>query len=388
MSGVRYVNFARFAESYAEPLHDVVSTVLRSGVYIGGSELAEFERSFAEYCGTRYAVGVANGTEAIELTLRAWNIGAGDDVIVPANTAVQTALAVTHAGARVVLVDVEPDTGLMDPSAVEAALTRATRAIVPVHLYGHAAEIDRLREIAVRAGLHLLEDAAHAHGAQYRGRRCGGLADAAAFSFYPTKNLGALGDGGCVTTDDPRLADRLRLLRVCGLTEHYVHVEKGYTSRLDPVQAAILRWKLSHLDAWNDRRRESASLYLSELADVPELALPAVRPWALPVWYAFPVCVADGLRDELRRRLAGDGIETNVHYPVPVHRQPCYADGGWQRGDFPVSERRAAAQLSLPLDPFHTNDEIARVAASVRSALEALRGVRGGLESEVAEIAR
>ncbi|MDB5070335.1 MAG: dTDP-4-amino-4,6-dideoxygalactose transaminase [Candidatus Eremiobacteraeota bacterium] len=368
MSGVRYVNFARFADAYAEQLQDVVSTVLRSGVYIGGPALAEFERSFAAYCGTRFAVGVANGTEAIELTLRAWNVGAGAEVIVPANTAVQTALAVTHTGARVVLVDVESDTGLIDPAGVEAALTSATRAIVPVHMYGHPADVDRLRTIVARAGVHLLEDAAHAHGARYRGRRCGGLADAAAFSFYPTKNLGAVGDAGCVTTDDPQLAERLRTLRACGLTQEYVHVEKGYTSRLDPLQAAILNWKLVHLDAWNERRRTVARMYLSELAGVPGVTLPGVRSWAQPVWYAFPVCVHGGARDAVRRRLADDGIETNVHYPVPVHLQPCYADGGWRHGDFPVSERRAAAQLSLPLDPFHTDEEIARVVASVRSA--------------------
>ena len=370
MIPVAYVNFRRFAERHGDEIRSVFTRVLESGIYIGGDEVAGFERAFASYCGARYAVGVANGTEAITLTLRAWGIGPGDEVIVPASTAVQTALAVTHAGARLVLADVEPDTGLLDPAAAEAALTPRTRVIVPVHLYGHPAEMTRLRDVAARAGVRLFEDAAHAHGARYCDRRCGGLADAAAFSFYPTKTLGALGDGGCVTTDDARLAETLRSIRSCGLTVNYLHEAKGYTSRLDPVQAAVLRWKLERLDAWNERRAHLAAAYFGGLSDVGGLSLPAVRAWATPAWYAFAVCVHDGRRDELQRALAADGIATNIHYRVPVHLQPCYADGGWRPGDFPVSERRAHAQLSLPLDPFHTGAEIARVIESVRTALK------------------
>ena len=372
MSPVRYVNFQRFSTRYRDELHAVFSRFLESGIYMGGPEVIEFERSFAEYCGTQFAVGVANGLEALELTLRAWRVGPGDEVIVPANTAVQTALAVAHTGARVVLVDVEADTGLLDASAVEAALTPATRAIVPVHLYGHPVDIDPVYALATRARVRVLEDAAHAHGARYRDRRCGSLADAAAFSFYPTKNLGAFGDAGCVTTNDAALADELRLLRACGLTVDYRHDRKGYTSRLDPLQAALLRWKLSHLDAWNERRRELASTYLAELVGTPGLMLPVVRSWAEPVWYAFPICVYHGLRDELARALLDDAIETNVHYRVPVHLQPCFEDEAWRRGDFPVSELRAASLLSLPLDAFHTGEEIARVIAAVRSAMDRL----------------
>lgn len=370
MIPVEYVNFRRFAQRHGDEIRSVFTRVLESGIYIGGEEVAAFEREFAAFCGARYAVGVANGTDAIELTLRAWGIGPSDEVIVPANTAVQTALAVTHAGARPVLVDVEPDTGLLDASAVEAALTPRTRVIVPVHLYGHPADMTRLRDIAVRARVRLLEDAAHAHGARYRDRRCGNLADAATFSFYPTKNLGALGDAGCVTTDDARLAETLRSLRSCGLTVDYLHEAKGYTSRFDPVQAAILRWKLERLDAWNERRAQLAAAYVAGLSGVPGISLPAVRPWATPVWYAFPVCVHDGRRDELQRALAAGGIATNIHYRVPVHLQPCYADAGWRPGEFPVSERRATMQLSLPLDAFHTDAEIARVIESVRAALK------------------
>ena len=373
MSRVAYVNFPRFAERYRAELGAVMAAVVDSGIYVGGPEVAEFERAFAAYCGTAHAVGVANGLEALELTLRAWRIGAGDDVIVPANTAIPTALAVTHAGARLVLADVEHDSGLLDIGAVEAALTPATRAIVPVHLYGHAVDMDPLREVAARAGARVLEDAAHAHGAAYRGRRCGGLADAAAFSFYPTKNLGAFGDGGCVTTNDGELAAELRLLRNYGATTKYEHAARGFNSRLDPLQAAVLRWKLGRLDAWNERRAALAAIYLAELADARGLTLPAVRPWATPVWHAFAVCVHDGLRDALQRALLEDGVETNVHYRVPVHRQPCYAGEGWRLGAFPASERRAEMLLSLPLDPFHTDDEILRVSAAVRGALRRLR---------------
>jgi dTDP-3-amino-3,4,6-trideoxy-alpha-D-glucose transaminase len=367
---VAYVNFRRFAECHGDEIRSVFTRVLESGTYIGGDEVTGFESAFASFCGTRYAIGVANGTEAIELTLRAWGIGPGDEVIVPASTAIQTALAVTHTGARPVPADVEPDTGLLDPAAAEAALTPRTRAIVPVHLYGHPAAMTPLRDIAERAHVRLLEDAAHAHGARYRDHRCGSLADAAAFSFYPTKNLGALGDGGCVTTDDARLAESLRSLRSGGLTVDYLHVVKGYTSRLDSVQAAVLRWKLEHLDAWNERRERLAAAYVAGLSGVSGLTLPTVRPWATPVWHAFAVCAHDGRRDELQRALTAGGIATNIHYRVPVHLQPCYADAGWGPGDFPVSERRATMQLSLPLDPFHTDAEISRVIGSVRAALK------------------
>jgi dTDP-4-amino-4,6-dideoxygalactose transaminase len=366
---VRYVNFARFAERRRDEIQAVVARVLASGVYIGGEEVAAFEREFAAYCGTRFAVGVANGTDAIALTLRAWGIGPGDDVLVPANTAVQTALAVTHAGARVVLADAEPQTGLVTAETVAAALTPKTRAIVPVDLYGHPADYDALRRVARDAGARLLEDAAHAHGARYRGRRCGALADAATFSFYPTKNLGAFGDAGCVTTDDADLAAELRLLRTCGLTTEYRHERAGYTSRLDPLQAALLRWKLSSLDAWNERRRALARIYAERLADVPGVTLPAVRAWAEPVWYAFPVLVRGTRRDAVQRALLEAGVETNVHYRLPVHLQPCFADAGWRAGDFPVAEARAPELLSLPLDPFHDEDEIVRAADALHEVV-------------------
>jgi dTDP-3-amino-3,4,6-trideoxy-alpha-D-glucose transaminase len=372
-SRVAYVNFDRLAKRHGDEIRAALSRVVDSGTYIGGDEVEAFEREFAAYCGTKHAVGVGSGLSALELTLRAWGLGPDDEVIVPANTAVPTALAVTHAGARLVLADVEPSTGLVDPDAIEAALTPATRAIIPVHLYGHPAEMDRIRAIAARAGVKVLEDAAQAHGATYRGARCGALADAAAFSFYPTKNLGALGDGGCVTTNDGELARTLRSLRNAGSTVKYVHDEKGTTSRLGPMQAAVLRVKLPYLDGWNRRRGELAALYAEALGGTAGLTLPALAPSTVSAWHAFPVLVHDGIRDAVRRALLDDGIGTNVHYPVPVHLQPCYADLGARPGDFPVSERRAEMLLSLPLDPFHTDGEIRRVAASLRAALERLR---------------
>ncbi|HEY0614748.1 MAG TPA: DegT/DnrJ/EryC1/StrS family aminotransferase [Candidatus Elarobacter sp.] len=374
--GVRYVNFQRISDLYRDELHAVVERVLGSGVYAGGPEVADFESAFAAFCGTRFTIAVGSGLDALALTLRAWNVGAGDDVVVPANTAVQTALAVSHAGARVVLADVDPESGLLTAETLRTAMTPATRVVIPVHLYGQPADVDALRAVADAAGARVLEDAAHAHGATYRGRRCGSLADAAAFSFYPTKNLGAFGDGGCVTTDDAALAGELRLLRTAGLTTAYRHERKGFTSRLDPLQAALLGWKLNRLDAWNERRREIARTYAAALSGTPGLRLLAPSADTVPVWYAFPVLVADGLRDALERALLENGIETNVHYRLPVHLQPCYADSGWARGDFPHAEARADAQLSLPLDPFHATDEIARVAAAVRRALSRLRASR------------
>ena len=366
VNSVSYVNFRRFADRYRGELQTVMTSVVDSGIYIGGDEVASFERAFARFCGTEHAVGVASGQDALELTLRAWGIGPGDDVIVPANTAMPTALAVDHAGANIILVDVEDDTGTIDVAAVRAVATPATRAIVPVHLYGHVADMDALLDLARSRGVHVLEDASHAHGAYHRDRRSGALGDAAAFSCYPTKNLGALGDAGCVTTNDGELATRLRTLRNCGLTVKYDHVVAGFNSRLDPLQAAILHWKLARLDEWNARRAVLAARYFEALGDLPQLTLPVVRSWATPVWHAFAVRVRTGSRDDLERALSAAGIQTNVHYRAPIHLQSCYA-GRWQPGRFPVSEARASELLSLPLDPFHTDEEIDRTIAAVRA---------------------
>jgi dTDP-4-amino-4,6-dideoxygalactose transaminase len=334
--------------------------VARSGWYVLGEELAAFEAEFAARAGVRAAVGVGNGLDALELALRARGIGPGDEVIVPAHTFIATWLAVTRAGASVAPVDVDARTMTLDPAAVEAACTPRTRAVVPVHLYGQPADMDPILAVARRRELFVLEDAAQAHGARYRGRPVGALGDAAAFSFYPAKNLGALGDGGALVTDDAALADRLRRLRSYGAREKYVHEEAGCNSRLDELQAALLRVKLAHLEAWNQRRRGVAMRYLEALAGVPDLVLPSVLPDSEPVWHLF--VVRHPRRDALAAWLAAHGIGTLIHYPTPPHRSPAY------RLDrrFPIAEQLAATVLSLPMGPHLALDDATRVAEQIR----------------------
>jgi dTDP-4-amino-4,6-dideoxygalactose transaminase len=263
-----------------------------------------------------------------------------------------------------VLADVEADTGLMDMRLMADLITSRTRAVVPVHLYGQPADMDGLRAAIGARDIKILEDAAQAHGARYKGRRCGALGDAAAFSFYPTKNLGALGDGGALVTSDTEMADAARMIANYGSAEKYRHEILGRNSRLDPLQAAVLSLKLEHLDAWNARRSQLALRYFLGLTDVRGLELPSVRGWAEPVWHVFPVR-APGVRDELQAFLAEHGVGTNIHYPIPVHLQPCY-QGRWREGDFPVAEALAKSLLSLPLDPMHTDREIDLVIRRVR----------------------
>ncbi|MGA0605321.1 DegT/DnrJ/EryC1/StrS family aminotransferase [Phenylobacterium sp. VNQ135] len=364
IASVPYLDLARSAREMAPELEQVMRRVLRSGHFIGGPEVARFEARFAAYCGTAHAVGAGNGLDALVLALRAWGVGPGDEVILPAHTFVATALAVDEVGATPVLVDVEPDTGLMDVAKVGAALTPRTRAVIPVHLYGLPVDMDALKAALAGHDVRILEDACQAHGARYKGRRCGALGDAAAFSFYPTKNLGALGDGGGLTTDDPALAETIRMLGNYGSRVKYEHELSGRNSRLDPLQAAVLDAKLDRLDGWNARRGALALRYFAGLAGLPGLELPAVRPWAEPVWHVFPVRVAE--RARLQAFLAERGVGVNIHYPTPIHLQPCYA-GRWQAGDFPVAEALAASVLSLPLDPTHTEHEIDYVVAQVRA---------------------
>jgi len=341
-------------------LDEAVGRVLQRGWFILGPELEAFEAEFAAYCGARHAVGVGSGTDALHLALRACGVGPGDEVVTVAFTAVPTVNAISLAGARPVFVDVDPTTRTMDPARVEAALTPRTRALLPVHLYGHAADMAPLRELAERRGLWLIEDAAQAHGTRYRGQRTGTLGHLAAFSFYPTKNLGAYGDAGAVVTDDEVLARRLRLLRNYGQTDRYHHQLEGVNSRLDELQAAILRVKLRHLDAWNTARRERAARYTAALAG---LATPREAPWTYHTYHLYVVEVP--ARARVQQALAAAGIGTLVHYPVPVHLQPAYAHLGVPRGALPVSERLADTVLSLPLYPELPLAEVDRVAAAL-----------------------
>jgi dTDP-3-amino-3,4,6-trideoxy-alpha-D-glucose transaminase len=369
VTAVPYLDLARTSQALGAEMELAMRQVVRSGRLIGGEAVERFEARFAAYCGSAQMVGVGNGLDALSLALRAWGVGPGDEVIVPAHTFVASALAVDAVGAAAVLVDVEPDTGLMDMAQAAAAITARTRAVMPVHLYGHPADMDALAGAIDGRDIKILEDACQAHGARYKGRRCGALGDAAAFSFYPTKNLGALGDGGGLTTQDAATAERVRMLANYGAREKYRHELAGGNSRLDAIQAAVLDVKLDHLDAWNARRGELALRYLMGLSDVRGLHLPPVRGWAQPVWHVYPVR-APGVRDDLQAFLAERGVGANIHYPTPVHLQPCYA-GRWAEGDFPVAEALAKSMLSLPLDAMHSNREIDFVIAQVRAFFSA-----------------
>jgi dTDP-4-amino-4,6-dideoxygalactose transaminase len=356
---------AAYVELQAE-INDAVARVLRSGWYIGGPELAAFEDAFASYCGAGHCIGVANGLDALHLTLRAMESGPGDEVILAGNGFIATVLAVSMVGATPVLVEPDPRTHNLDPQRVEAAITPRTRVLLPTHLYGQPADLDPLLELARRYGLRLVEDAAQAHGARYRGARIGAHGDAVTWSFYPSKNLGALGDAGAVTTDDPALAERIRVLGNYGSHERYSNKTKGVNSRLDPVQAAILAVKLRHLDEWNGRRAAIAGRYLRELADT-DLELPFVPDCADPVWHLF--VVQSEHRDSLQRQLTAAGVQTLVHYPVPPHRQRAYTELGMAAGSLPVTERLAERVLSLPIGPHLSDSQAGEVIEAVRRAV-------------------
>ena len=338
--------------------------VMDSGWYLLGEELAAFEREFAEYIGARHCVGVANGLDALHLILRALDIGPGDEVIVPANTFIATWLAVSYAGA--VLVPVEPDirTYNLDPSRLEAAITPRTKVIMPVHLYGQPADLDPILAVARKHGLQVVEDAAQAHGARYHGRRIGAMGRAAAWSFYPGKNLGAFADAGAVTTDDGGLAEKIRCLRNYGSKVKYENLHRGFNSRLDELQAAFLRVKLRRLDEWNRRRAKQAACYREGLREMPNLILPDVPAWAEPVWHLF--VVRHPQRDRLQQHLRAAGVETLIHYPIPPHLQAAYADHGWKPGAFPISETIHREVLSLPIGPHLTDDQVRWVIQAVR----------------------
>jgi dTDP-4-amino-4,6-dideoxygalactose transaminase len=343
-----------------------VARVLDSGWYILGDEVEAFESEFASYCGSRHCVGLANGLDALQLALRALDIGPGDEVIVPSNTYIATWLAVSQCGATPVPVEPDPLTYNLDPARIEAALTPRTRALMPVHLYGQPADLDAILALARRHGLRVIEDAAQAHGARYRGRRVGAHGDVVTWSFYPGKNLGAFGDAGAATTDDAAIAERLRVLRNYGSRVKYVNDEAGWNSRLDPLQAAALRVKLRHLDAWNARRRALAAAYDTALAGLA-LQRPQVPDWAEPVWHLYVVQLER--RDAVQRALADRGIGSLIHYPIPPHRQQAYAAAGIGAGSLPLAERQADRVLSLPIGPHLASSAIDQVADALRAAL-------------------
>ncbi|MFE0028437.1 DegT/DnrJ/EryC1/StrS family aminotransferase [Amycolatopsis sp. NPDC059021] len=347
-----------------EEIDDAVGRVLRSGWYLLGPEVEAFEAEFAAYCGAAHCVTVGSGGDALTLILRALGIGTGDEVIVPAHTFIATWLAVSDVGATPVPVEPDPATFTMDPARIEAAITPRTQAILPVHLYGHPADLDTVRAIADRHGLAVVEDAAQAPGAVHNGRRIGAAPSTVAFSFYPGKNLGALGDSGAVVTSDRQLADKVRLLRNYGSRVKYRHEVLGTNSRTDELQAAVLRVKLARLDEWNARRARVADRYLAGLKGL-DLDLPEVASWAEHAWHLFVVRAAD--RDALAARLGEAGVGTLVHYPVAVHASPAYQPLGL--GPFPLSERLAGEVLSLPIGPHLTDDQVGAVISAVRDAV-------------------
>ncbi len=364
---VRFVDLQAQHAAIAEEVEDGFRRVFASAAFILGPDVKTFEEAFATFHGVAHCIGVGSGTDAIEMMLRALAIGAGDEVIVPANTFVATALAVLRAGARPVIVDCDDDY-LLDPAGVEQACTDATRALLPVHLYGQAADMTALRAIADKRDLALLEDHAQSHGARQGSARAGALGHMAATSFYPGKNLGAYGDGGAVLTDDDTLADRVRRLRNWGSEVKYDHPDVGFSSRLDSLQAVVLAAKLKHLDAWNAARRDAAARYDALLADEPRVQRPRVVDTNEHVFHLYVVRVAE--RDRVRQALAGEQIEAGIHYPVPLHLHGATRALGYGKGDFPVAERLAGGILSLPMHPFLTEAQQVRVVDALKRALD------------------
>lgn len=342
-------------EELRAELRQAFERVLDSGWYILGNEVKQFEQEFAEYCETKYCVGVGNGLEALHLILRAYGIGTGDEVIVPSNTYIATWLAVSYSGAKPVPVEPDERTYNIDPMLIEAAITSRTKAIIVVHLYGQPADMDAINKIAKKYNLKVIEDAAQAHGARYKGKRVGTLGDAAGFSFYPGKNLGAIGDGAAVTTNDGTLAEKIRVLCNYGSKVKYHNEVKGFNSRLDELQAAFLRVKLKKIDEWNKRRQLIANDYLMKLLD-KHLILPFVPVWAEPVWHLF--VIRNSMRDLLQKELSENGVATMIHYPIPSHIQNAYADLAYSAGSFPISEKIHQEVLSLPIGPHLNPSEV------------------------------
>ena len=360
------IPFMDVKASYASiktEIDDAIHAVMESGSYILGPQVEAFENEFASYCGAKYCVGVANGLDALRLSLMAWDIGPGDEVIVPAHTFIATWLAMSQTGARPVPVEPDPVTMNMDPARLASAITRQTKAIIPVHLYGRLAHMEAINAIARQHSIKVLEDAAQAHGANFNGNHSGSLGDGAAFSFYPVKNLGAFGDGGAVVTSDAKFAARIRMLANYGSDTKYDHAARGLNSRLDELQAAILRVKLKHLDDWNQHRRVIAAAYHDALGG-GDCVLPSVEAGSDSVWHLY--VIQSPHRDRLRTHLEKSGIGTMIHYPIPPHCSGAYQDD-FSKGQFPITERLAQSVLSLPLWPQMETGQVEGVIAGIRA---------------------
>jgi dTDP-4-amino-4,6-dideoxygalactose transaminase len=367
---VPFVDLGAQYRTIASEINEATARVIQEADFILGREVRLFEEEFAAFCEVQYAVGVDSGTSALELALRAYDIGPGDEVITAANTFIASALAISHAGATPVLVDVDPLTHTIDVTGIERAITSRTKAILPVHLYGHPAHMDPIRQLAEQRGLIVIEDACQAHGTRYKGRRAGSLGHAAAFSFYPGKNLGAYGDGGMVVTNDRDMAKRLEMLRNYGQQEKYHHQFRGFNRRLDTLHAAVLRVKLKCLEKWNAARRWNANLY-HKFLEGSGVVTPVEAGGAESAWHLYVIRTEQ--RDVLREHLVNRGISASIHYPIPIHLQPAYRDLGYQRGDFPVTEAHAQQILSLPMYAELTPELVEYVAKSIVTFLSANR---------------
>ena len=368
MVQVPFVALDRQAAEVRDEIDAAIAAIVDSCRFVGGPLVEKFEKAFAAYCGAEHCVGVSSGTSALHLALVALGIGPGDQVIVPANTFIATAEAVSQVGADVVLVDVDEDTYNMKPELFEHAVTRNTRAVIPVHLYGQCADMDAINIIADKHGIIVIEDAAQAHGASYRGKNAGSLARAAGFSFHPASNLGAFGDGGAIVTSDVELARKARQLSDHGRMDKGRHAVPAFNARLDSLQAAVLSIKLKKLNQWVAARRRCAALYGHLIFDVP-VTLPHVAHYGTHAYHLYVVQIPNGRRDDVRKALADSGVASDVHYPVPLHLQPAYKHLGCPEGQFPVSERLSKSILSLPLFETMTENEITRVAQALRKTV-------------------
>lgn len=355
---VPFVSFVPMEKKMNKQLHEAFDRVLSNSWYISGNEDKEFEHAFAEYCGTKYCIGTGNGLDALTLALKACDIGQGDEVIIPSNTFIATALAVTYAGASPVLVEPCIDTYNINADEIENKITKRTKAIIPVHLYGQPCEMDKVMKIADKYNLKVIEDCAQAHGATYKGKKVGSFGVAAGFSFYPGKNLGALGDAGAVVTSDERVAEKVRALGNYGSDYKYHHIYKGANSRLDEMQAAFLNVKLKALDEMNEYRRRIAGKYINEISNL-KIILPAVIHECIPVWHIFAVRCER--RDELAQYLEENGVMMGKHYPIPIHMQKCYEDMNIKQGDYPIAEMVSSSELSLPIFYGMTDEQVDRV---------------------------
>ena|SRR3989338_3669891 len=362
---IKFVDLNRQYQSIKTEVDQAIFQVLQRGDFILGQDVTEFEKEFSAYIGTKYSVGVASGYDALTLSLMALGLKPGDEVIAPANTFVATVLGAAHLGARVILVDIDPKTYNLDPNLLEEAITPKTKVILPVHLYGQPCPMDHIINIAHKHNLKVLEDCAQSHGATINGRKTGTFGDIAAFSFYPGKNLGAYGDGGAVVTNDEKLSETIKTLRDVGQSQKYVHSLKGYNSRLDTIQAAVLRVKLRHLDSWNQKRAQVASWYNENLKD-SDLILPTQKPTAASVWHLY--VIQTDRREQIMNKLKTTDIACGIHYPTPIHLQPCFSDLGYKRGDFPTTERISTKILSLPIFPELEKEEVTRICEVIKSA--------------------